>query len=113
RFSEDVEVWALSGASPQSVCENGRRNADHSLARLSRSRAGLLAINGPVNADRREDRAGGPLNPSKGLGQGGGVTAIEVDIVARRVCDVEAECVSNHEPDCFGFQLAGVTQGRS
>jgi len=42
----------------------------------------------------------------------GAVAAIQVDIVARRVSDVEAQGVADDERDGFGFELARVTRAR-
>src|SRR5439155_10040720 len=80
----------------------------------SRSRARLLALGHVVvGADRRQDRSRRSLNPSERFGQRSAIAAIEVDVVARRICDVEAERVAHHERDGFSFELARVTRGRA
>jgi hypothetical protein len=83
------------------------------VSRLARScsRARRLSVDeGVVNADRLQDNGCRSLNPSERLRERSGIAAIQVDVVAGRVGDVEAKCVSNHERDCFGFELACVTR---
>ena len=38
---------------------------------------------------------------------------MQVDVVARRVGDVEADSLSNHKRDGFGFQLARIARART
>ena len=74
----------------------------------------MLAVTGRVvDFNRRQYESRRSLNPSKGFAQGSSVTAIQVDVIARCVCHVEAECVSDHERDRLGFELARVARAGS
>ena len=63
-----------------------------------------------VDVNRGEDGRRHSLNPSERLRQCSTIASIQVDVVARRVCDSEAHRVSNHERHGFGFELARVTR---
>src|SRR5581483_7111527 len=52
------------------------------------------------------------LNAIEGLRQRAAVAAIQMDVVPRRVGDVEAHAVADDERDGFGFELARVTRVR-
>ena len=72
----------------------------------SRSRARVLTAGGGVVDS---DRSRGSLNPTEGLCQRGAVAAIEVDVVAGRVGDVESDRLANDEGDRFGLELPRVS----
>jgi hypothetical protein len=60
-----------------------------------RGGAGVFFADRLIDVDGGQDTRGCSLNPTERLGQRGAIAAIQVDVVAGRVGDVEAECVSS------------------
>jgi hypothetical protein len=50
------------------------------------------------------------LNPIEPVCQRCTVTAVQLDVITRRVLTSSPHRVSDHERDCFGFELARVTR---
>jgi hypothetical protein len=75
-----------------------------------RETRGIEARNAVADSDRSQDRCGSSLDPSERLGERGAIAAIQVDVISRRIRHIEADRVSNHERDSFGFELARVTR---
>lgn len=89
------------------------RDAGHRVGRRSRRRrVGLLTGSGGA-INRTQNCRGRSLNPTEGLAQRGSVAAIQVDVVAGRVRDIEANRVANNERNGFSFQFARITRART
>ena len=71
-------------------------------------RAGCYVGDRVVDVNGAQNSRGCSLNPCERLRQRSSIAPIEVDVVARGVCDVEPEGMPNDECHRFGFERKSV-----
>ena len=81
-------------------------------AQRSHNGSRVICAGHVADTDRSQNRRTRLLNQAERLGQRGPVAAIEVNVLASSVCDLESDRLPNDKSHGLGFEFPCIARGR-